>query len=51
LADKNYVDTNISTASATFRGTYHEKDDLGLSNDADHEKIANALKTVVTTAD
>ena len=51
LADKNYVDTNISTASATFRGTYHEKDDLGLSNDATHKQIADALKTVATPAD
>lgn len=51
LADKNYVDTNISTASATFRGTYHVQNDLGLSNDADHKKIADALKTVATPAD
>lgn len=51
LVDKAYVDTNIATASATFRGTYHEKDDLGLSNDATHKQIADALKTVATPAD
>lgn len=51
LADKNYVDTAISTASATFRGTYNVISDLSLSVSATHAQIATALKSTVTTAD
>lgn len=51
LADKNYVDTGIATATATFRGTYHVINNLSLPVTATHEQIAAKLLTVVTTAD
>lgn len=51
LADKNYVNTGIATASATFRGTYNVKNNLSLPVTATHEQIAAKLLTVVTTAD
>lgn len=51
LADKNYVDTAISTASATFRGTKNVVSDLSLDVTATHAQIAAKLLTVITTAD
>lgn len=51
LADKEYVDTAISTASATFRGTYNAVNDLSLSVTATHAQIIAKLPTVITTAD
>ena len=51
LADKNYVDTNISTASATFRGTYSAVNDLHLTPAATHAQIIEKLPTAITTAD
>lgn len=51
LADKNYVDTAISTASATFRGTKNVVSDLSLAVTATHAQIAAKLPTVITTAD
>ena len=51
LADKDYVDTAITTASATFRGTKNVISDLSLSVTATHAQIAAKLPTVITTAD
>ena len=51
MADKDYVNTGIATATATFRGTYHVINDLSLNTSATHEQIAAKLSTVVTTAD
>ena len=51
LADKNYVNSGIATATATFRGTYHVINDLSLNTSATHAQIAAKLLTVVTTAD
>lgn len=51
LADKNYVDTAITTASATFRGTKNVVSDLSLTVTATHAQIATALSTAITTAD
>lgn len=51
LADKKYVDTAISTASATFRGTYSAVNDLHLTPAATHAQIIAKLPTVITTAD
>lgn len=51
LADKAFVNSSISTATATFRGTYNLVTDLELAIDATHEQIAIALDELVTTAD
>ena len=51
LADKVFVNSSISTATATFRGTYNVVTDLELAYDATHEQIAAKLGTVIATAD
>ena len=49
LSDKAYVDTAVSTASATFRGTYNLVTDLQLTPSATKTQITTALITAVTT--
>lgn len=51
LVDTNLMNSSISTATATFRGTYNVVTDLGLTYQATHEQIAAALDALVTTAD
>lgn len=51
LADKNFVNSSISTATATFRGTYNLVSDLSLTTSATAAQIATALSTAVSTAD
>lgn len=51
LADKAFVNSSISTATATFRGTYNSVTDLHLAVDASHAQIEAALATVIATAD
>jgi len=49
LADKNFVNSSIATATATFRGTYNIVSDLGLSVSATHEQTASALASKIAT--
>lgn len=49
LADKAFVNSSISTATATFRGNFNVTA-LGLTTSATHEQVATALGTHVTTA-
>jgi len=51
LADKNFVNSSIATATATFRGTYNEVTDLGLTTAATEGQIAAALLLEIATAD
>ena len=51
LADKDFVNSSIATATATFRGTYNLINDLKLTISATHEQVATALKSKITTAD
>ena len=51
LADKEYVNSSISTATATYRGSFNEVNDLSLTTDATHEQIATALAGAIGTAD
>ena len=48
LADKQYVDDGISTASATYRGAYNLVSDLSLTVSATEQQIAAALATKMT---
>ena len=51
LADVDFVNSSISTATATFRGAYNLVSDLHLAVDATHEQIATLLGTVINEAD
>ena len=51
LADKAFVNSSISTNTATFRGTYNLVSDLHLAVDATHAQIATVLASVISTAD
>lgn len=51
LADKDFVNSSIATATATYRGSYNLVTDLHLSVSATHAQIATALATTVQTAD
>lgn len=51
LADKNFVNSSIATATSTFRGTYNVVSDLGLTPSATTSQIATALASEVSTAD
>jgi len=51
LADQDFVNSSIETATATFRGTYNLVSDLHLAVDATHAQIATLLGTVITEAD
>ena len=45
LADKQFVNSSISTATATFRGTYNLVSDLSLTTSATENQIATAIAT------
>ena len=49
LADKNFVNSSVATATAEFQGTYDVVDDLGLSASATHAQIQSALLTAVAS--
>lgn len=51
LADKNFVNSSVATATATYRGAYNLVTDLHLSVSATHAQIATALATAIQTAD
>ena len=51
LADKQYVDDGISTATAEFKGSYNEVSDLHLTITATRSEIAAELGTVISGAD
>lgn len=51
LADKNFVNSSIATATATYRGSYNLVADLSLTISATHAQIATALATAIQTAD
>ena len=48
LADKDYVDDGIATASATYRGAYNLVSDLELTTAATEQQITAALATKMT---
>lgn len=50
LTNQEFVNSIVSTATATFRGTFTVQQ-LGLTDNATNEQIAAALPSVVTTAD
>ena len=45
LADKNFVNSSVATATATFRGTYNLITDLNLTTSATQSNIAAAIVT------
>lgn len=45
LADKDFVNSSISTNTAYFRGTFNAVGDLGLTYDATHEQVVTKLNT------
>jgi len=51
LADKDFVNSSIATATATYRGAYNLVTDLSLTISATHAQIATALATAIQTAD
>ena len=51
LADKAFVNSSISTITATFRGTYNLVSDLSLTTSATHSQIAAALDSQISTVD
>ena len=51
LADKAFVNSSVSTNTATFRGTFNLITDLNLSLDATRAQIAAALLVAAPTSD
>lgn len=51
LVDTTTMNGAISTATATFRGTYNEVSDLNLTTSATQSQIATALGNTIATAD
>lgn len=51
LADKDFVNSSITTATATYQGSYNLVSDLGLTVQASHGQIEQALNTEATGAD
>lgn len=49
LADKDFVNSSIATATATYRGSYNLVTDLHLTISATHSQIADALATKMET--
>ena len=47
IADKNFVNSSIATATATFRGTFNVVTELNLHYNSTHLEIANALDDLV----
>lgn len=50
LADKDFVNSSITTNTATFRGTFDVVDDLELTQEATHAEVAIALAGKVSGA-
>lgn len=50
LADKEFVNSSITTATATYQGSYNLVSDLGLTISASHGQIEQALNTHATGA-
>ena len=48
LADKDFVNSSIATATATHRGTFNLVSDLGLPVTATHTQIANRIASKLT---
>lgn len=51
LADVDFVNDSISTATATYRGSFNLVSDLHLAIDATHAQIETLLGTVISVAD
>lgn len=51
LADKAFVNSSISTATATFRGTFNLVNDLHLTLAATHAQVGNALAVAISDED
>lgn len=51
LADKAFVNSSISTATAEYQGNYNSVSDLELTVSATHAQIATALGTEISGAD
>jgi len=51
LADKQFVNSSIGTATATYRGSYNLVSDLSLTLSATHAQVATALASAIATAD
>lgn len=51
LADKNFVNSGIATATATYRGNFNLVSDLSLTVSATQAQIATALGTAISVAD
>lgn len=51
LADKAFVNSSISTETATYRGSFNLVSDLGLTIAATQAQIATALAGAISTAD
>lgn len=51
LADKQYVNSSISTNSATYHDSHNLVSDLSLTLDATQQQIAGALSNVISFAD
>lgn len=51
LADRFFVNSTVSTATATFRGNHNIVTDLGLSVSSTHTQIATELGSTIATAD
>lgn len=49
LADKDFVNSSIATATATFRGTYNLVSDLGLDLTVTHAQVVIGLNSAVST--
>jgi len=51
LADKDFVNSSIATATATYGGSYNLVSDLELSLNATQEQIATALASAIDISD
>lgn len=51
LADKDFVNSSITTATATYQGSYNLVSDLSLTTQASHGQIEDALGTAISGAD
>lgn len=51
LADKDFVNSSIATATATYRGSYNLVSDLGLTTAATESQIGTALASAVSGED
>ena len=51
LADKDFVNSSVSTATATYQGSYNLVSDLSLTIQASHGQIEDALGTAISGAD